>query len=314
MSQFEVRPATRKSTRLLIGLYGESGSGKTKSALLLARGIAGPSGKVVVIDTEAGRAEFFADEIPGGYEAIPFASPFSPSRYVDAISTAENQGADVIIVDSASHEWEGQGGVLDLAGENEQAGKKALAIWKLPKLEHAKFVLKLMQAKCTVIVCLRAKFKSRQVKNARGFTEIVKDEHLTPIQAEDFLFELTLHMQVNLDHSITVTKEGRKDLRSLLPANNTEPLRIEHGAAIAQWASNAAKIPGIDPKPVDATAKLKKELWDETKPEHGGKKELFEGLLRGHKLIEANEDVSTLSADRLTKILSAIRDMKAAAE
>ncbi len=275
-----VRPAARQSARLLIGLFGESGSGKTKSSLLLARGIAGPKGKVIMIDTESGRGEFFADEIPGGYEVIPMDSPFSPERTIKAIELAEAQGADVLVCDSLSHCWEGIGGVLDLASDNEEAGKKGLAIWRKPKMEHAKFVLKLLQAKMTVIVCLRAKFKSRQVKNAKGFSEIVKDDHLTPIQADDFLFELTMHMQVNPDHTVIVTKKGRADLRACLPDDNSGPLEIRHGEAIAEWARGGTLVPPgeflklASPVPSSPEIKaLKRRLFDMTKGEHGGDSE-----------------------------------------
>jgi hypothetical protein len=306
----EIRPASRQHARLLIGLYGESGSGKTKSALLLARGIAGPDGKIVVIDTEAGRAEFFADEIPGGYDVLPLSAPFSPSRYAEAITACEETGAKVICLDSASHSWEGQGGVLDMAGENENAGKKGLAVWKNPKMEHAKFVLKLMQSNCTVIVCLRAKFKSRQVKNAKGFTEIVKDEHLTPIQAEDFLFELTTHMQVNPDHTIYVTKEGRADLRACLPENDKEPIKIAHGEAIAQWAANPGKISGpqtaATSKPDDTKA-LKAALWNMAKSKYATAQE-FEQMLWDEGIIDTErESLSELSSERLIKVTADVR-------
>lgn len=311
-SSFQPRPATRQSVRLIIGTYGESGSGKTKSSLLLARGIAGPTGKIVLIDTESGRGEFFADEIPGGYDVIPVDEPFTPARIRDAITAAEDAGAAVIIGDSLSHPWEGIGGVLDMAAENEQAGKKGLAVWKTPKLEHAKLVLKLMQCKATMIVCLRAKFKSRQVKNPRGFTEIVKDDHLTPIQAEDFLFELTTHMQINRDHSIIVTKEGRRDLRACLPEDNKSPITIAHGEAIAKWAAGGAKISGpqsqskttgADPQIVA----LKKELWTITMDAHKGDKDAFGQHLWDEAFISDTEDPANLSVDRLREVIAAVK-------
>lgn len=287
-----VRRATRQSARLLIGMFSESGSGKTLSSLLLARGIAGPTGKIIMGDTESGRGEFYADQIPGGYEVIPMDAPFSPARGVEMLETMERMGAAVGIVDSGSHFWEGQGGVLDLAGDNEDAGKKGLAIWRKPKMEHAKFVLKLMQAKMTMIVCLRSKFKSRQVKNAKGFSEIVKDEHLTPIQADDFLFELTLHMKVNPDHSIIVTKKGRADLRACLPADNSGPLEIRHGEAIAAWAKGGTIEAPKERAPVESTPEvkaLKKRLFAMTKGEHGGDSEKFWEFLYTKKSIDRAE-------------------------
>lgn len=48
------RKAVRKGTPALISLWGVSGSGKTYSALTLARGLVGPEGTIGLI--EIGRA------------------------------------------------------------------------------------------------------------------------------------------------------------------------------------------------------------------------------------------------------------------
>lgn len=240
---FKLLPATRIGIKPLIGLYGESNSGKTLSALLLARGIAGPSGKVACIDTESGRAALYADEVPGGFLRCDFSPPFSPQRYVAALDAMEAQGADVIVIDSFSHEWFGEGGVLDMAAENEaRSNKPGLHCWKTPKLEHAKLVSRLMRASTFVIVCLRAKFKSRQVKNG-GRTEIVKDDHVSPLQDEDLLFEMTAHceMQPRDPGTIRLTKWSVNDLAACFPKDGEGKLGIEHGQKIAEWAQGGGK-------------------------------------------------------------------------
>jgi len=64
------RPAIRGSAKLLVGLYSESGCGKTLSALLLARGFVGPNGTIGMIETESGRGEAYADTLSGGYSVL----------------------------------------------------------------------------------------------------------------------------------------------------------------------------------------------------------------------------------------------------
>lgn len=232
---FDFRPAVRTNSKLLIGLYGQSGSGKTYSSLLLARGLAGDKGKIAMIDTESGRGELYADVIPGGYQVAQIAAPFSPQRYIEAIEAAEAYGADVLIIDSGSHEWEGIGGVIDMAGIVEQrTGKPGLHCWKEPKIQHQKFMLKLLQTPMHVIVCLRSKYKSRQVKDARGKTMIVKDDHTTPIQAEDFIFEATAHAEILADHTIRLTKCSHPQMKACWPTR--APLSIDTGKALAQWS------------------------------------------------------------------------------
>ena len=121
----EFKRAVRKSVPMLVSISGTSGSGKTYSALLLAAGIAGPSGKVGLIDTENGRGEMYADSpgikaaLPNGYLYLRFDPPFTPERYIEHLQAAESAGIAVCIVDSGSHEWEGIGGVSEAAEKAE---------------------------------------------------------------------------------------------------------------------------------------------------------------------------------------------------
>lgn len=230
-----IRPATRSGVKPLVGLYSESGCGKTYSALLLARGFVGPSGKICMVDSERGRGSLYADVLPGGYDVLQLEDPFHPARYIEAISEVEKGGYAIGILDSVSHEWEGIGGVLDMAGENESMSKKpGLHNWRQPKMEHAKFVLRLMQSGIPWIVCLRAKHKTRQGKE-NGKTVIIKDDFTTPIQADDFIFEMTAHGEIMQDHKLRLTKCSHPKLRDCFPVNG--PVEIKHGEALAAWCS-----------------------------------------------------------------------------
>jgi hypothetical protein len=263
---FEIKRASRTGVKPLIGFYSESGCGKTYSGLLLARGFVGPSGKIVMIDTESGRGSLYADVLPGGYEVLELREPFTPERYIEAIQAVEQSGAQIGVLDSASHEWEGLGGVLDQAILNEQkSGKQGLHNWRGPKMEHAKFMLKLLQSPIPWIVCLRAKFKTRQGKNAQGKTEIVKDDHTTPIQADDFIYEMTVHGEIMADHTFRLTKCSHPALRQAMP--NNEMTTVEHGQRLAAWCNSA----GAAPK-ANGRASLLAELRDVTTSIHGWKK------------------------------------------
>jgi len=194
----ELKKATRVGIRPLIGMYGESGSGKTMSALLLARGFVGKDGVIGMVDSESGRGSLYADVIPGGYEVLDLTAPFSPAHYMEAINYVAKHAA-IGVLDSGSHEWEGVGGVNDMAADEEHRGMKGLGVWRKPKMEHAKFMLTLLQSPIPWIVCLRAKYKSHQKKRfdeskGKEVTEIVRDEFLSPQQAEDFLYEMTAHL------------------------------------------------------------------------------------------------------------------------
>lgn len=259
----EIKQASRAGIKPLIAIYSESGCGKTFSALLMARGLAGESGLIVVADSESGRASLYADVIPGGFKTIDLESPFTPSRYIEALDLIESSGAAVAVIDSGSHEWEGVGGILDMAADNEQrTGKAGLHNWKAPKFEHAKFVQRLMRSKIPVIVCLRAKYKSRQMKE-NGKTVIIKDETTSPIQAEDFIFEATCHMEILQNHTIILTKCSHPALRNCFPEDKKEPINIEHGKLLAAWCNSVGQSStGQSAKSAaDPLKALKAELW-----------------------------------------------------
>lgn len=265
---FEIKKATRVGVRPLIGLYSESGCGKTYSALLLARGLVGATGKIVMVDSESGRGSLYADVLPGGYDTLELGQPFSPVRYIEAIDAVEQSGASVGIIDSASHEWEGIGGVLDMAAQNEErSGKAGLHCWKAPKLEHAKFMLRMLQSSIPWIVCLRAKYKSRQTKE-NGKTVIVKDEATSPIQAEDFIFEMTCHAEILQNHTIIVTKCSHPALRSCFPEDKKEPISIKHGELLAKWCSNPGGSTAQPSTKKAATETTRQWMLEQLKPLH----------------------------------------------
>jgi hypothetical protein len=109
---FEDKPATRERVPTLIGLTGVSSSGKTFSALRLATGIQrAVGGEIFVIDTEARRATHYADRF--SFRHVNFEPPFGPLDYLAAIEHCVSRGAKVLVIDSMSHEHNGDGGVMD---------------------------------------------------------------------------------------------------------------------------------------------------------------------------------------------------------
>lgn len=250
-------------------------------------------------DSEEGRGELYADVIPGGYDVVPMTPPFSPQAYVAAIEEIENSGASIGIIDSGSHEWAGIGGVLDMAAENEdKSGRAGLHNWKVPKFEHAKFVQKLLRSKIPLIICLRAKFKTRQSKDERGKTVIIKDDHTEPIQADDFIFESTCHGEVMPDHSFRLTKCSHPDLRKCFPSEG--PITSHHGELLAQWCAAPSAAPT---KPKTVTLPAKSKLWEITKSIHAGDPGELESWLKLQNIISHDRKLSAIQPDEWTVIL-----------
>lgn len=244
---YEFREVRRENVPLLLGLAGGTGSGKTMSALLLARGLSG--GKPFAgIDTENGRMKHYADLFPELRHAEIHA-PFRPDRYAEAIEAADKQGFPVIVVDSASHEWYGDGGCLDWHDEL-MAGDQAknLSAWIEPKRQHKKMVTRLLQVNAHVILCFRAEPKVEAKRNGQGRIEIVPKATLTgldgwiPIAEKNLPYELTASFLVMADQpGVPKPIKLPEQLKPLVPLNR--PLDADVGVALAGWAQGSASGP-----------------------------------------------------------------------
>ena len=207
---FEI--AKRRSTPVTAAIVGKSGTGKTYSALLLARGMAGDSGKICLIDTEGGRSSMYADDPDiGGFFSQDLEPPYSSDRYLEKVQEALNFGADVIIIDSASHEHEGEGGMLWQAEkaradyESQYPGRRASAnIWVGPKTSHNRFVRFAVGCKAHIIFCLRQKetidMESLKNKNKPATTM------LAPVCEWQLLYEMMVVAELSQDHTAKFTK------------------------------------------------------------------------------------------------------------
>lgn len=277
---FQIKEAVRTGVKPLVGFYGKSGSGKTMSALLFARGIAGPSGKIVLVDSENGRGSIFADLIPGGYNVLNLDAPFSPARYEEAIAEAE-KSADVVLVDSMSHEWSGEGGVLDWAEEELQrmggGDNNKMRSWIKPKMAHKLMVQRLLRTKCALICCLRGEEKTHVTKPENGQKgKVITDEFSTPLFDPRFVFEMLLNFETVAHNGVGGFVVPRKithpSIADLLPGQN-EQIGIKHGEALAAWCASAGSPVGVSSSSGsvsdDESKALKKELWELLKPVRG---------------------------------------------
>ena len=151
---FQFKRAVRENVGLLIGLCGGTGAGKTFSAMRLASGIAAEK-PFAVIDTEAGRAKHYSDQFL--FDHGDLKPPFSPQAYAEAILAADEAKYPVIVVDSTSLEWSGEGGVLEMheaeldrmAGDDWKKREACkMAAWIKPKTQHKRMVQRLLQVRC----------------------------------------------------------------------------------------------------------------------------------------------------------------------
>lgn len=246
----------RKGTHIMVALVGESGSGKTLSGLLMGRGLAGPAGKLYLLDTESGRGRHFADKVPGRYGYAELTKPYTGSRYIQAIRALEERGCEVLVIDSTSHEWEGYGGVLeqaDLGKDSYGNALNGLIKWAKPKAAHKAFVQALLDTRMHLIFCLRAKEKMVQIDktdprhSGRTSGKEIISEGFVSIQDKRFIYEMTaqLFMQPRMMDGVPeggfyVVQKCNGDLRSAFPQGGR--IGTEAGAILRQWISGETAV------------------------------------------------------------------------
>lgn len=234
---FTFRPAVREQVGLLIALAGASGSGKTFSALRLAKGLAG-DGKIAFIDSEARRGLHYA----GQFEFLhaDMRPPFRPERYVEAIRAAEDAGAGVVILDSFSHEYDGEGGIMDWADALAANGVKSPGNWKEPKLAHKKMMNALLQARAHLIFCLRADEKIEIIREG-GKTQI-RPLGWMPICEKRFMYEMTASFTLTPDRPglprLDLPHKLQDQHRPFFP--DDQRIGEDAGQALRAWANGGA--------------------------------------------------------------------------
>lgn len=243
---FQIEVAQRQGARLLIQLSGVSGSGKTYSALLLAYGLAGgDASKVIGIDTENRRMSLNANVLPGGarFRIINFFAPFSPQRYIEAIEAACKAGAEVIVIDSVTHEWESEGGCEWIATNT----NSRIADWKTAKREHKRFMTYMLQCPAHIIACTRAREKT-------DFTNPKEPRSLgiQPIQEKNFSFEATVSLMMHDQGRRQDVLKCPADLQAIL-GRGQGYIGVDDGAALRAWVDGGAPV---DPKVEAARGQL----------------------------------------------------------
>lgn len=229
----QIRKAKRSATKLRLLLTGPSGSGKTWGALQIAKGL---GGRTVVIDTEEGSSDLY--DTLHEFDVIDLKPPFTPERYIEAISGAEDAGYDVIIVDSVTHCWSGPGGCLELLEEIAKAqfrGNTWSAFSVITPRWRA-FVDKLLRSPAHIICSGRSKTETAQVDD-HGKKKVAKLG--MKLEARDGLeFEFTCVLDLIHDgHYATVSKD-----RTGLFAGDPKPITPETGKRIAEWLAGGKPV------------------------------------------------------------------------
>lgn len=235
-----IRKAERKQAKARVAFIGPSGTGKTYSSILFARGLAGPNGKILMVDTEHHSGELYSNLT--NYDYAEIEPPYETEKYIEAIHLAEKNGYDVLILDSISHAWAGQGGLLEQQDKVASRSTNRFSAWGEITPKHQKFVETILSSKVHIIATMRAKTAYALVPDASGKTKPEK-LGLAPVQREGIDYEFTLVFDIDRSHSAQASKDrtGLFDMKIFRPSE-------AEGAELRAWLEDASA-----PLPTPAT-------------------------------------------------------------
>jgi len=184
-----------------IALFGPSGSGKSYTALALATSLA-QGGKVAAIDTERGSLRLYADIFEFDMVELNY---FDPQHYIDAIVTAAEEGYSALVIDSLSHAWNNEGGILDIVTKEEARIGNSFRAWGTKGTPMQNLLIgEILKAPLHIIVTMRAKHD--YLVESDGKKTRIKKVGLSPVQRDDVEYEFTIVGRMDMDNTMHIVK------------------------------------------------------------------------------------------------------------
>ena len=271
---FQVKKAKREKIFVKVALMAPSGGGKTYGALRLATGMAeeikketGNEAKILMANTEQKRGYYYANEFD--YDIVDIEAPHEPEKYVDLIEFAVQEGYNILIIDSSSHEWEGKGGCLDL---QQKAGGTYQA-WGKVTPRHNKFINAIADSPIHIIATMRGKDQYEMTKDDKTGKATVQKLGVGAKQRDGFEYEFTCTFLIDQK---TNTAEVQKDNTHIFESQGATLLTESHGQKLIEWANSGEGYTPIDrnsmaEEPSNDLDTLKKDIIAKAK-ELGGSK------------------------------------------
>lgn len=236
MSYF--KKASKSLAKAKIALTGPSGSGKTLSALYIAKGLGGKTG---VIDTENNSSSLYEDRFKGWeYFVLPINPPYTAQKYLKAIEIAEQEGIEILIIDSLSHVWAAEGGLLQQKEALDSRGGNSFSNWASISKLYEQLKSKLLHSNLHMICTMRSKQEYILEQNDKG-KQAPKKVGLAPVMRDGMEYEFTVVFDIGMDHQFMVSKD-RTGLFDGVVAHITEGT----GKELRAWLSGDNEPEGPD--------------------------------------------------------------------
>lgn len=200
----QIKKASKKESKLRMGLIGPAGAGKTFSALSIGEHL---GKKILVIDTERGSASKYADLF--SFDVVELES-FAPDRFIEVIEFVnkmpESDRYDVLIIDSLSHAWIGKDGVLEMHDNAAKRGSgNSFTAWRDVTPKHNALVDSILNAKTHIIATMRAKTEHVQEKDEKGRT-VIRKIGMSAVQRDGFEYEFDVIADLDWENNCIIGK------------------------------------------------------------------------------------------------------------
>lgn len=286
--------AKKEKIYLKVLLAGASGSGKSYSALKLATGIANKmGGRIAAIDTEAGRIRYYANEFD--FDDLQLSEPYTPEKYIEAITQAVDGGYSVLIIDSITHEWNY---ILDQV--DKIPGTNSYTKWGKLTPRHNKFTEKMIQSPINIIATVRGKdaYVLEQDKNGK---QVPKKVGLGYTQRDGLEYEYTVTFNIDQTNHVATAQKDNTHLFE----NKYEMLTEKDGEALYEWAnSGEERVPTLEEK----LKPLQKQVTDTAVKKGGSKNPSVVEVLKKYEIINPSDCLDEEKLNNTLKELEKIEN------
>lgn len=301
-------PATREQMRARIGLLGPAGSGKTLSGLLILRALVGPEGKMAVIDSEHDRSRLYVGrEGVGDFDHLALET-HHPSRYIEAIRSAEAYGYDGVLVDSLSHAWAGREGALELVDKAALRLKgNSYVAWGEVTPLHVELIETMLAARLHLIATMRTKMA--YVLEERNGKQVPVKLGMQPVQREGMEYEFDVVGDLDHNHRLAISKSRYEAIDGQV----IDRPGGEFGATILEWLEKGAPAKRDE----EGLLRVLRKLLDDDGLGASNLKDLIGGSTRREvldALAQYDDDPRKLAAAVRADVDRRIAEMEGAAE
>jgi KaiC/GvpD/RAD55 family RecA-like ATPase len=202
--EIKFKKAIRHHARARLAIDGPSGAGKTFTSLIAAQALSDGQ-PVAVIDTEHGSASLYSDLFP--FDVLEL-SNYDPRIYTRAIKAAEEAGYSVIVIDSLSHAWEGEGGALDQLDKvaKRSYSGSSFSAWKdITPLQRA-LVDAMLSSSAHIIATMRTRMEYVLEKDEKTGRTLIRKVGLAPVQRQGIEYEFQVVADMDIEHNLVIAK------------------------------------------------------------------------------------------------------------